>query len=242
MKTALCIAGQPRTMEFCFPSLKKNIIDVYHPDIFVCSDSQGDRIKELYNPVDMEIYTQDAIWWFIDDRRTNYNNRIMNAQPENDLSVMWKSMQCGKMLKEYEREHGIYDIVLLTRFDVKFLHVQSIRMPEERALYVPQKDAFQFDTGNTNGVHFGGYSSQLCWFTSRTAEILLDIYNISDQLYKELGFWHSETMLKYLCDKEAINVKFVDIDMMIIRGTNENPLGCWGEPLSKYPKYMEAEN
>ena len=35
MKVALCMSGQPRFLERCFPSIKKNVIDVNSPDVFL---------------------------------------------------------------------------------------------------------------------------------------------------------------------------------------------------------------
>ena len=43
MKVALCLTGHFRTFDYVFPYLKKNILDVYNPDVFgfVWSDSLG---------------------------------------------------------------------------------------------------------------------------------------------------------------------------------------------------------
>src|SRR3989304_4806894 len=61
MRIALMMCGQPRTMEFCFPSQKKHILDAYHPDVFIYSDDQRQRMIELYNPVTIDVRCQEEI-------------------------------------------------------------------------------------------------------------------------------------------------------------------------------------
>ena len=51
---AFCIYGQPRTWSFCFPSLKKHLLDVYHPDVFLCTDGEQEQMEKAYHPTAME--------------------------------------------------------------------------------------------------------------------------------------------------------------------------------------------
>jgi len=79
MKVALCMSGQPRFLEHCYPSIKNNVIDTNNPDIFMHTWSyedssepykyggdggwkdqritakDHDRAIELYNPLKQQI-------------------------------------------------------------------------------------------------------------------------------------------------------------------------------------------
>ena len=244
MKMALCIYGQPRTMEFCFPSVKEHILDVYHPDVFVAADSQGDRIKELYNPVAMKIYSQEEEWKLIGDRRTKYGVSVpfpefpqFPIRPPEDLSYLFKGWKCSELLREYEILHEKYDVVVGTRFDAKYLKIQRITVPKKDYLYLPSIDACH----SVPDSRF--YASHLWWSSSATALAILNGYNWSDVCYQELGRWCGEMMLKWFCDKNGIKVKRTDVTFMLIRDGGGNPhvyLDGRFLPISAthYPEYL----
>lgn len=215
-KIAFCISGQPRTMEFCFPSIKTHILDIYHPDVFIVSDSLESRIQELFNPIDIEIHTQDEEWLAIGEKRTKYISHDPPTVPERNVSIFWKSFRCGEMLREHERLHGRYDIVLIGRFDVVIHRVQAIAVPEEGVLCVPRVDAHLLPP-DANGYHFGGYSAQLCWCSSRVASLLFDEYFWSDQYYQLYNWWGCEPMLRWFLERHGIKIQHVEIDMSIKR-------------------------
>ena len=237
MKMALCLAGKPSTMEFCYPSLKKHLLDVYNPDVFACSDEQGDRIDQLYSPKLSSIIGQDYITHQFESRLSQYY--ICQTEPMKDLSVNWKVRRCGEMLKEWEDDvlGEKYDVVAFSRFDVKFLHIAPIEIPEPNTLYMPIVDGL-LTPADQNGLHFGGYSTQLCWMSSDVAQKFSYFYNSMDKLYQRRNGWHNEIMFKMYCDQVGIIPKLVDISMMIIRGTNANPLATDLNPLSKYPEFL----
>lgn len=234
---ALLLAGQPRTFEYCFPSLKRHLLDIYHPDVFICSDDQGKRLKELYQPAGIEIHSQDEIWQAIGDRRTRYTSHSHETVPEKDLSVMWKAWRLGEMLRGSEAQGGKYDTVIISRFDVKFNRIQPIGRADENLLYVPYINAF-LSPPDPVGHHYGGYSTQLCWCSSRTASLLCDMYWWGEQYYQQAGEWHSERMLAWFMERHGIKAQPVDISMMIIRGTSQNPMAFDGKPLSDYPEFL----
>jgi hypothetical protein len=235
-KFALCLSGKPGTMEFCYPSIKRHLLDKYNLDIFICSDEQEERMMQLYHPVKMEIYSQDEIDVKILEHLGFVNYKECQTQPAKDLSANWKVWRCGRMLQEYEKEHGRYDAVLLTRFDVKFLKIPEIK-PEPNTVHIPRIDAL-LTPPDSEGRHFGGYSSQLCWFTSDLAPKIMSFFPRSTSLYRQLGYWHAEIMFKRLCDNFGIVHKLEDIHMMIVRGTNEEPLSTDLLPLSEHPEFI----
>lgn len=255
MKTALCVFGQPRTMEFCFPSLKKHILDVYNPDVFVASDSQGDRIKELYHPVAIEIHSPNEENQIMGEHRLRYGVAVPFPEvpqcpisPPANLSYMFKGWRCRELLKAHELIHGKYDVIIATRFDAKFLYIQPVIMPEENCVYVPRIDACQNPINkfglHANGVFGGvGYGGQIFWGSSDIVKGILDSYNWSDVCFKEINRWCGEMMFKWFCDKNNIKVKYTDVTFMLIRGDNAHPRsheGGVGNPLSatNYPEYL----
>ena len=250
LRMALCIYGQPRTMEFCAPSVKEHLLDVYHPDVFICSDEQGDKMKELYNPVAIEIHADSEIWKSIGDRRNWYGFTHpspgwpqFQIKPSLVLNFMFKGWRCGEMLRAYEAEHGQYDVVVTTRPDIKFLYIQPITMPEEKSLYIPRVDAHQWPI-DESGLHWKlGYSTHTWWSSSVIASSIFDSYNWSDQYFRETGVWCGEMMIKWFCDKSNIKVQYTDVTQMIIKGDKDNPRSnsiAFGKLLSAfhYPEYL----
>jgi len=248
-RMAFCLYGQPRTMEFCAPSIKKHILDVYHPDVFACSDSQGDKIQELFNPVAMEIHSVEEENELMGEHRLRYgviqhNSTPYPKFPNQDLSVMFKTWRCGEMMKENERINGTYDVVSASRFDSKYLSIEPIHIPEENTLYIPRVDANQ-GAADVNGVHWGtGYSTHFFYGTSAIGRMLFDSYNWSDDHFNEMNEWNTEKALLWRCKKDNIKVVYIEVRFMLIRGTNERPLsaGAPGEQLpfspTNYPEYI----
>lgn len=238
-KSALCFFGQPRTMDYCFPSIKKQILDVNHPDVFIVSDSQEVRIKELYNPVAMEIYSVDYVWKQVGNKQTKYVIHDWRAVPEKDVSLSWKTLQCEKLLFNYEKEHGKYDLVMLGRFDTKFLYVQTITKPEENTLYVPYINACLMPP-DESGHHFDGISAHFCWATSDTMHKLMKTYLYLDEYYKEADAWLAEKLLDWMCKRNNIITKFVDVSLMLIRGTSDKPTAFYKQSLQEFPEFLRG--
>ena len=232
MKCALMISGLPRTMEFCFPSQKKHILDVYNPDVFICSVEQEEKFRELYDPVDIEIYSHEFIQSQFGERVAKYTHS--QTQAWRDLAANWMLLRCSEMVKK----RGEYDVIFSTRPDIKFLSVAQVGELEDNTVYAPRVDALHC-LPDDRGLHFGGYSFQLCWGKSDVMHKLCQYYHLSDQIYDEAGLWHAEIIAKLLCEKLGIKRKMVEIDMMIIRGTLENLLSTNLKPLALFPEYNE---
>jgi hypothetical protein len=248
MKVALCIHGQPRTFEFCFPSIKTNIIDKYNPDIFICTDSQETKIRELYRPTKMMICLDDDINKYLGVRRFSYGKVIpcphwptFQIRPPEVLIAMYRMLKCKEMLQKYENQYGRYDVVITTRFDIKFLHIQPILLPDENVFYIPRVDANQW-TADEQRLHWVlGHSAHIWWGTSKLTEKILDSYSWSDEHFKLTGIFCGETLTKSYCDKNNIEVQYTDVEQMIIRGTKERPMAWDKMPLSAtyYPQYLD---
>lgn len=251
MKMAVCIYGQHRTAEFCAPSLKKFILDIYHPDVFVCSEWGGDILKRIYNPTGIEIYSEDETLKINANR--NYSigewyNIIgwpqYHVNTKQALSSMFKGWRCREMLREYEIKHGDYDVVFVARPDVKFLYIDPITLPKENTLYLPRIDAHQWPADKDGIFWHIGYSSHTWWSSSELAKRFLASYHWCDESFNETGAWNGEIMVKWFCDKYKVNIQQVDVTQMIIKGSKEHPLSCsfeYGKELSAthYPEYCD---
>lgn len=252
MKAALLMCGQPRTVEFCFPSFKKNILDVYSPDVFLCSDSSPKLLADLFNPVAMEVASQDYI---LEQVRTLRKDHQPEVVPDKVLSIGWKLYRCVQLLKEYQIEKKIkYDVVIISRFDVKLLTVQRIKPARKNTIYIPKVDAYPevpqhivdiYPEEFADNLHWGGYSTHVWWMSVDVAEFLCSAYftskdnnRMATAAKKEWGE-NPEHVLKWFCDQNGIKAEYVEIDMMLIRGTSDSPLAFNYQPLSSYPRFME---
>ena len=153
---AACVYGQFRTAGFCAPSLKKHLFDIYHPDVFVCVDWDGERrLKKLYSPIGMEVHSEEETLKYNADRNYSIGEWYgIEEWPQyyvnikQSLSMLFKGWRCREMLRKYEAEHGKYDVVFITRPDIKFLYIEPITIPKENTLYLPRVDAHQWPVGD----------------------------------------------------------------------------------------------
>lgn len=241
LRTALCITGLPRTMEYCYPSQKQHLLDVYHPDVFVCASSDKSRIQKLYNPTGMIFIDEDHA---LEEATRLRQGLTPVAYPPSALPFSYKTKLCVEQMRKWERDSGRpYDLVFISRFDVKFKSIQPVELPEENTLYVPRIGAYWATPPAEPGIHWGGFSGHLCWTTPRVAEMIANVYYAPED-------WHgrscassetwgnaAEYLLKYFCDHNGIQARLVEIEMMLIRGTPEAPLSFNWQDLSAYPDY-----
>jgi hypothetical protein len=241
VRIAFLLSGSPRTFRFCFPSVKKHILDVYNPDVFICTESA--EVLDLYNPIWYDIRPQSMInKEALELRISKFGVPKYDLLKEKDLSATWKSLRVGQLKREIEHKLGFkYDVILNGRFDVKYLHVDPIGEVKENTIYIPKIDAHQQPIG-ADGLLYKGYSMQLSWFTSKTADILLGNAFFGKRDYvKESGFQvndEPEKLLKYMCDQHGIKPEYVNMNMMIIKGTNEKPLAHDFGSLERFPEYL----
>lgn len=241
MKVAFLLTGKSQTYEFCFPSTKKHILDVYHPDVFLCTDTGHDGILDLYQPKDYDIRPSSEIFNEATQLRVSKHGVPQyDLLKEKDLCTTWKGFRCNQLKQKYETSSK-YDVVILGRFDVKYLYIQPIEKVEENVLYIPSKDAHQQIPG-TDGLTYRGYSTQLCWMTSTTADSLIGetFYGEKDYV-KESGFKvndEPEKLLKFVCGAKGIRREFVNIEMMLIKGTSFIPIAHDFGTLGRYPEYL----
>lgn len=140
MRIALCLSGQPRGLATAHEYIKKNLLDIHNPDVFVHSWTQGcpketqDEIKELYAPKRA---------WYLPHFHKNYfakYTRIASPKhPAFNTGHAFASVFLANELKRfYELNHGFrYDIVIKARFDYALNRILPIVDIEPGKVYVP---------------------------------------------------------------------------------------------------------
>jgi hypothetical protein len=209
-------------------------------------------MRDTYSPVAISVISPEEELKLIGERAHRYGESVPNPGPYKDypvipvrdLSFLHKSWRCREMLRDYEAKHGNYDIVVVTRFDAKFLSIQPIEKPKKNTFYIPNIDAFGKKA--VNGIHWGmGYCAHIWWGDSFTTNFMLNAYNWSDDYYKETGKWGGEGMTKWICDKMKIRVEYTNVTFMLIRGSSEAPLEGlppWSLLSEKvHPEYLQQD-
>ena len=237
MRMALCMVGQPRTLDFCFPSVKQIILDPYRPDVFISTTDQFDHMVEQFHPVSIAIHDDQETRQILGDKPDRYKLKPPEARPANDLAVTWRIQEAIGLKKQAEINQGMkYDLVMFGRFDIKIRFLQKLRPAENKTLYIPQTDAY-LKRADQNGQHWGGYATQFFWCSSETADLLGKLYDLTDEYYQEQQYWHSEHLVKWWCERMGIKTELVQIHMLIIRGTSDRPVSVHNKPVTFYPGY-----
>jgi hypothetical protein len=241
MRSALLLFGNPSTFEFCFPSAKTHILDVYHPDVFLCTNDEKEKMLELYHPVKHYIESQEAILEHAKElRRNKFGEWKYDLLKDKDLSSTFKSLACNQLKDNYEFINLFrYDVVMGGRFDVKYSYIQPIGEVKESVFYIPQVDA-RLESPK-NGLTYFGYSAQFFWCSSATADKIFGQTLFGERDYvKEMDFQvndEPERLLKFVCDANGIHPEYVDVKMMIIKGTSDKPLAFDFGSLDRFPEY-----
>ena len=165
MRTAVCLSGFPRTMEFSFAYFKKYILDELNPDIFFFgySDDRNDissqKILDYYNPVSYFIreYTdqvQHEIW--IDYGTPEIKNvRLVAGTPIQILSQYYNLFHSNRLKTLYERQNNFtYDLVIRARTDYYFYRgLTDLELETQpNTVYIP--DIWDFE-GVSSGFAYG---------------------------------------------------------------------------------------
>ena len=217
MRAAFCLTGEPRTFEFCYPSIQKFIIDVYHPDIFICTDGgHGDRFSELYNPLEMHVVSQMENSEAIRGMRDKYTNHPIEAVVENNASLFYKWKICGS-LKE---KHGEYDVVIFGRPDMEIVRFDPGQCDMEKGtIYLPRVDALGNSYGN-DGILYGGWGGQLSFGDESVAKVFSSMYDNIESLYDQNKEWHTERLFMKHCLNSGIKRKPFEINFRLVRSRN----------------------
>jgi len=155
MKIALCISGQMRTYEECYPNLKKYILDPLQPDIFIhtwegsgISHKENIHIEEkivlyselekLYAPkkVVIEQFDKSYLDKFSGVKVPNLIKEKEPNQCKGSIPLFYKMNKCNELKKEFEKEFDFkYDVVIKLRPDLMILEPLKIQNIYKNKLY-----------------------------------------------------------------------------------------------------------
>ena len=133
LRVALCLSGQMRTYKQCYYKLKKNIIDVLEPDIFIhtwkdTGTKIGDmettcvsksELKEMYNPISLNVeeFKKD---FFYAMHNLKIPKKLKGVSGHKTILPMHHKMKaCNELKKKQEKRQGaLYDVVIKSRPDM----------------------------------------------------------------------------------------------------------------------------
>lgn len=228
MRTALCLSGHFRSFERAFPSLKRYILDPYHPDIFIFTWNnlgfdgvRGDRsqmrkiidsrrLDQLYAPKKKII---EPLRHFDTSKYTKHLGSGLR-KPSNVSGMYYAIFQANQLKLEYENENNFtYDIVIRARADQSFENILSHQELER--------------CHNGPGIFFpkfggyGGCNDQFAFGPSVSMDLYSETY-LNLDLYFDMGcLWHAETMLRFAMDYFELPILRSDIKYKILRSNGE---------------------
>jgi hypothetical protein len=199
LNTALCLFGQMRTYERCFPMLEENILEVLDPDVFIHTwRKPGGTWKKDYDKIpdglvtDKKLETiygaEDAVIEEFDERyyeqldgvkMPNKVQELPNLQ-KGMMPMFYKMRQCTKLKRENEKRKGFnYDLTILVRPDL------AIREP------VSEKIISNPNVIWTRGTGYYYVDDQFLISTSENIDYLTSIW---DRLNE---YWETELHSRY---------------------------------------------
>jgi hypothetical protein len=219
MKTCLLLSGQIRDAEKWFPSIKKNLLDVYNPDVFISTWSNDPivenetsilRLIELYNPADIEIENFEEV---SDEKLRSLMDKSFRTPPEtkplNVFSMYYKIMKANELKNKFEIENNIsYDVVIRCRMDLNFIEQCPVLETTDDILYIPAGWDF-----------YGGCNDLFAIGNKKTMDYYSSVFNNLEKIIHERHWVHPESILKFHLMKADFKIKRPEIRIMF--GPNE---------------------
>ena len=136
-KIALCISGQPRSVDLAFPFVKKNILD--GNDVTVFTFSWGKEFNNPYNPA-LSVVTEQIVPDL--SKYTRFPPPQPNWKVKDAKLSTWSQLyaiaQCNELKKQYEKENNmVFDWVIRTRFDFAINTYIPFEVLDNSKLYIP---------------------------------------------------------------------------------------------------------
>ncbi len=236
MKVALCISGQPRSVQLVFPDIYQNIISINNPDVYihswiddnikgkkpvaagghVASDNIPhdieDIILRLYNPKRYIFEPQ------IEFDEKNYNDRkLPSIRPKFSISQRFSIMKSIELARQ---EH--YDAIIRMRFDWKIQTPINVSDLPLHMLTTPNDAPHMHYL--TDGTVLHGTNDQFAIGDSTVMSHYGNMYNCIDTIFSSDNVpFADELMLSYYMERmcnTAINK--IPISYNIIRYNNKD--------------------
>lgn len=140
-KLALCLSGQPRSYFEAYQYVKKNLLDIFHVDVFVHSWKKSNRMEQLKIYEEINAIYSPKLMLFDSPLDTNINSdmRVPNAShPANFCTSMFYSIYKSDHFRIFsEASLGKqYDFVIRSRFDLALNIVIDFTKLEKGKVYI----------------------------------------------------------------------------------------------------------
>ena len=190
MKTAICISGIGRSLNYVFDNLKDNLIDCWDDrDVYyVLGKSEySDKSIKLFEKISnckLKLYDQKDIDLGNLTMKYLYSSDT-NPTPQTIAKFMDKRVEIGKLLNSSNKK---YDRVIVSRDDVLYSKPVSET--------VSTLDMEKMNIPNW-GHHMGGYNDRFSISNLENQKVYLNAWNY----FKEVKDFHVESFYKYYLDK-----------------------------------------
>lgn len=230
-RVAVCISGQPRSVEQGFKFINKHIIQPNQADVFIhtwqptateafinpmnqskVGDAVGiditDIIQSLYTPKFAQFEEQ------IEFDEKDYNDRAFPGMKASWMLSMWYSVwMANEFKKGVEMVEGKYDAVFRMRFDWALtddLIVTDIDPNIKGRILVPRDCA-----------HSTGFNDQFAVGSSKNMDIYSSVYNHIEEYYRQDNQpFCNEILLKHHLTKQGVEVRPIGIGYGLIRSAD----------------------
>jgi hypothetical protein len=229
LRVAVCLSGQPRTIQYCRESIMEYFSDLGRIDYFCHAwdynnyktvgvlGTINDRVDhttlnaelQKFNPISLEIDSRDRI----------------SAPHYRYSSLFYSALRANDLKRQHEITHNFrYDIVIKSRYDLVFPHnvrfqihpfTRSKNYCSTHDIFVKHADRAPQEFWRTN------VSDVIFWGTSTAVDTVCDIYwwitqHYSGRLSREdsehllgpgclLGEYMSRTNLRYILDPQNLH-------------------------------------
>jgi len=140
-KIALCLSGQPRSVELAFPYVKNNILGGNDVTVFTFSwGKDNQNILDLYKPALANVREQNVVPDF--SQYTRFPPPQPNWKVKDPKLSTWSQLyaiaECNELKKQYEKENNMkFDWVIRSRFDFAInAHIPFEELDNSK-LYIP---------------------------------------------------------------------------------------------------------
>ena len=197
MRVALCLSGHMRCFRDSYVHIKKNIIDRYHPDVFIstwstlgfwsCEDggkgfhpgspdlNEGE-IVDLYKPNTILVQTFEDVEHIFEEANVKHTN--WKSRPKNMNSLFYKAKQSLNAMFDYARANDIkYDLVIRMRPDMGIGPLP--RMEDNLGVLWIKHHVNYLGEGTGTDFHAGSMANM---------RVMAQLYDHIDALYARIGF------------------------------------------------------
>lgn len=193
MKIALLYSGLPNLTEEVFLNHNKFIYRNYDCDIYLStySDNYDDflKTKNLLSPYKHEVDNSGMIC----NNFYSIISSITRKRPEtnivNTLSMFYKIQKCFELIDTSVH----YDNIIRIRLDIKF--DKHLVLGKNSSLNVPK-----------GGDHVGGLLDLFAYGSYDIMSNYCKLYEKIPDLLNDGCLFHPETMLRYHCNKEGLDI------------------------------------